>query len=70
MKYKIKRNYSSFKRVQAFGIGGGQVNRIWATEQAISRAKEIDGEIRRLYGGKKFWNLVLASDAFFLLEMW
>ncbi|MFC6267863.1 bifunctional phosphoribosylaminoimidazolecarboxamide formyltransferase/IMP cyclohydrolase [Frigoriflavimonas asaccharolytica] len=39
---------------QALGIGGGQVNRIWATEQAISRAKEkFDGE------------LVLASDAFF-----
>jgi len=40
--------------VQAFGIGGGQVNRIWATEQAISRAKE-----------KFSGNLVLASDAFF-----
>lgn len=39
---------------QALGIGGGQVNRIWATEQAISRAKEkFSGE------------LVLASDAFF-----
>ena len=40
--------------VQALGIGGGQVNRIWATQQAIERAKEkFDGE------------LVLASDAFF-----
>ena len=40
--------------VQAFGIGGGQVNRIWATQQAIERAKEkFDGD------------LVLASDAFF-----
>lgn len=39
---------------QAIGIGGGQVNRIWATEQAVSRAKEkFEGE------------LVLASDAFF-----
>lgn len=39
---------------QALGIGGGQVNRIWATEQAISRAKEkFEGD------------LVLASDAFF-----
>lgn len=39
---------------QAIGIGGGQVNRIWATQQAIERAKEkFDGE------------LVLASDAFF-----
>jgi phosphoribosylaminoimidazolecarboxamide formyltransferase / IMP cyclohydrolase len=39
---------------QAFGIGGGQVNRIWATEQAIARAKE-----------KFSGDLVLASDAFF-----
>lgn len=40
--------------VQAIGIGGGQVNRIWATHQAIERAKEkFDGD------------LVLASDAFF-----
>lgn len=40
--------------VQALGIGGGQVNRIWATQQAVQRAKEkFDG------------NLVLASDAFF-----
>ena len=40
--------------IQAFGIGGGQVNRIWATEQAISRAKE-----------KFSGDLVFASDAFF-----
>ena len=40
--------------VQAFGIGGGQVNRIWATQQAIERAKE-----------KFNGDLVLASDAFF-----
>ncbi|ROI14665.1 bifunctional phosphoribosylaminoimidazolecarboxamide formyltransferase/IMP cyclohydrolase [Epilithonimonas hominis] len=40
--------------VQAIGIGGGQVNRIWATQQAIERAKsKFDGK------------LVLASDAFF-----
>ena len=39
---------------QALGIGGGQVNRIWATQQAVERAKEkFNGE------------LVLASDAFF-----
>ncbi|QCX54252.1 bifunctional phosphoribosylaminoimidazolecarboxamide formyltransferase/IMP cyclohydrolase [Elizabethkingia sp. JS20170427COW] len=39
---------------QALGIGGGQVNRIWATQQAVERAKsKFDGE------------LVLASDAFF-----
>lgn len=39
---------------QALGIGGGQVNRIWATQQAVERAKEkFDGD------------LILASDAFF-----
>ncbi len=40
--------------IQAFGIGGGQVNRIWATQQAIERAKE-----------KFSGALVLASDTFF-----
>ncbi len=40
--------------IQALGIGGGQVNRIWATEQAVQRAKE-----------KFSGDLVLASDAFF-----
>ena len=39
---------------QALGIGGGQVNRIWATQQAVERAKEKFGR-----------ELVLASDAFF-----
>lgn len=39
---------------QAIGIAGGQVNRIWATQQAIERAKE-----------KFSGDLVLASDAFF-----
>lgn len=40
--------------VQALGIGGGQVNRIWATQHAVERAKE-----------KFTGDLVLASDAFF-----
>ncbi len=40
--------------IQALGIGGGQVNRIWATQQAIERAKQ-----------KFRGDLVLASDAFF-----
>lgn len=39
---------------QALGIGGGQVNRIWATQHAIERAKE-----------KFSGDMVLASDAFF-----
>jgi len=39
---------------QALGIGAGQVNRIWAAQLAIERAREkFDGD------------LVLASDAFF-----
>ncbi|TXF79181.1 bifunctional phosphoribosylaminoimidazolecarboxamide formyltransferase/IMP cyclohydrolase [Chryseobacterium sp.] len=40
--------------IQALGIGGGQVNRIWATQHAVERAKQK-------FGG----DLVLASDAFF-----
>lgn len=39
---------------QAYGIGGGQTNRIWAAQQAIERAK-----------AKVNQDLVLASDAFF-----
>ncbi|WP_312557382.1 bifunctional phosphoribosylaminoimidazolecarboxamide formyltransferase/IMP cyclohydrolase [Empedobacter brevis] len=39
---------------QAYGIGGGQTNRIWAAQQAVARAKEKVEE-----------DLVLASDAFF-----
>jgi len=39
---------------QAFGIGGGQTNRIWAARQAVERAKE-----------KQTSDLVMASDAFF-----
>jgi len=39
---------------QALGIGAGQVNRIWAAQLAIERAKE-----------KFSGDLVLASDAFF-----
>lgn len=39
---------------QAFGIGGGQTNRIWAAQQAIERAKRVQTK-----------ELVLASDAFF-----
>lgn len=38
----------------ALGVGTGETNRIWATQQAIERAK-----------GKKINGLVLASDAFF-----
>jgi len=46
------------KDKQSIGIGPGQVNRIWATEQSIEHAKQLLGEdITK--------NAVLASDAFF-----
>lgn len=41
------------KNKQSVGVGPGQVNRIWATEQAIE------------HGGKNTKGAVLASDAFF-----
>ena len=41
------------KGLQSVGIGPGQVNRIWATEQAIE------------HGGENTKGAVLASDAFF-----
>lgn len=44
------------KNGMSVGIGGGQVNRIWATQQAIAHAEEF-------VGGAK--GAVLASDAFF-----
>lgn len=39
---------------QTLGIGGGEVSRIWAAEQAVERAKKFNKD-----------DLVLASDAFF-----
>ena len=50
------------KNKQVLGVGAGQVNRIWATEQAVERAADkIDKSIitRKLSGA------VLISDAFF-----
>ncbi|MCR5792777.1 MAG: bifunctional phosphoribosylaminoimidazolecarboxamide formyltransferase/IMP cyclohydrolase [Lachnospiraceae bacterium] len=46
------------KDKQSYGIGPGQVNRIWATEQCFAHADELIGE-----GASK--GCVLASDAFF-----
>ena len=46
------------KDKQTLGIGPGQVNRIWATQQSIEHANELIGEgVTR--------GAVLASDAFF-----
>ncbi len=46
------------KDKQSIGIGPGQVNRVWATEQCMEHAAELIGE-----GATK--GAVLASDAFF-----
>ena len=46
------------KTSKQFGIGPGQVNRIWATKQAIEHSEELIGQ-----GVTK--GAVLASDAFF-----
>ena len=46
------------KDKQSIGIGPGQVNRIWATEQCMEHAKELIGE-----GATE--GAVLASDSFF-----
>ena len=46
------------KNKQTVGIGPGQVNRVWATSQAIEHADELIGK-----GTTK--GAVLASDAFF-----
>jgi len=46
------------KDKQSVGIGPGQVNRVWATKQAIEHAKELIGEDAAK-------GAVLASDAFF-----
>lgn len=46
------------KDKQSVGIGPGQVNRVWATKQAIDHAKELIGEDAAK-------GAVLASDAFF-----
>ncbi len=46
----------------AVGIAGGQVNRIWATEQALERAKAVTGNPENGFDGHA---TVMASDAFF-----
>jgi phosphoribosylaminoimidazolecarboxamide formyltransferase/IMP cyclohydrolase len=45
----------------AQGIGGGQTNRIWAAEQALSRASAVTARNETFAGPAR----VLASDAFF-----
>ena len=58
VKYVKSNGIALGKDKQSIGIGPGQVNRIWATEQSVEHAKELIGE-----GVTK--GAVLASDAFF-----
>ncbi len=46
----------------AVGIAGGQVNRIWATEQALQRAREVTAKAENGFSGDA---TVMVSDAFF-----
>lgn len=58
VKYVKSNGIALAKEKQTIGIGPGQVNRIWATKQAIEHAKELIGE--EITKGA-----VMASDAFF-----
>lgn len=58
VKYVKSNGIAIGKDKQSIGIGGGQVNRIWATRQAIDHAKEMIGKDATI-------GSVLASDAFF-----
>ena len=58
VKYVKSNGIAIGKEKQSIGIGPGQVNRIWATKQAIEHGEELIGK-----GVTK--GAVLASDAFF-----
>lgn len=58
VKYVKSNGIALAKDKQTVGIGPGQVNRIWATKQAIEHGKELIGE-------DATDGAVLASDAFF-----
>jgi len=58
VKYVKSNGIALAKNKQTIGIGPGQVNRIWATKQAIEHARELIGEDATK-------GAVLASDAFF-----
>ena len=58
MKYAKSNGIAIGKNKQSLGVGPGQVNRIWACNQAIDHCKEALGETI-LKGAS------LASDAFF-----
>ena len=58
VKYVKSNGIMIAKNLQSVGIGPGQVNRFWATQQAIDHARE-------LIGPDATRGAVLASDAFF-----
>ncbi len=58
VKYVKSNGIALAKNKQSIGIGPGQVNRVWATRQALEHADELLGK-----GAAK--GAVLASDAFF-----
>lgn len=58
VKYAKSNGIAIGKNKQSIGIGNGQVNRIWATKQAIEHGKEMISE-------DALKDSVLASDAFF-----
>ena len=58
VKYAKSNGIALGKNKQSIGIGNGQVNRIWATKQAIEHGKEMINE-------SAVKDSVLASDAFF-----
>jgi phosphoribosylaminoimidazolecarboxamide formyltransferase/IMP cyclohydrolase len=58
VKYAKSNGIAIGKGKQSLGVGPGQVNRIWACEQAIDHAKEALGE-------DSLKGAALASDAFF-----
>ena len=58
VKYVKSNGIAIAKNKQSIGIGPGQVNRIWATQQCFEHAKELISE-------EATKGAVLASDAFF-----
>lgn len=58
VKYVKSNGIAIAKGGQSLGLGTGQVNRIWAAEQAIEHCREA-------LGGEILKGAVLASDAFF-----
>ena len=58
VKYVKSNGIAIAKDGQSLGLGTGQVNRIWAAEQAIEHCREA-------LGGEILKGAVLASDAFF-----